>query len=291
MNLNPFTIARRGVTFRSAVGLSALLHTAVILAVLASAASTAPRLLTGDGGGLIHVTLQSESPAPAGIKAPAPARQAAVHPPREIAMKPVPATQAVRDDSSLRQEKRFELASLSVPEVISDASKSGRSAEAGTSARGNADADGQARGGGQGKTGSPGEGRGDSGLDCRSEIPGKFPAELSRVCPRERLPRPGSPVGRGPCRRTRGRGAHQQILRAQPPRPIRTRCRPVLEVRTGQADGGPGEHVGRRAGPFRPERLSGAADTTAGIDPEYPPSARILSILYFPTDWRRMPWV
>jgi protein TonB len=67
----------------------------------------------------------------------------------------VPATHAVRDDSSLPQERRVELASLSVPDVISDASKSGRSAAAGTSSRGNAGADGQ------GKPGSP-QGRGDA---------------------------------------------------------------------------------------------------------------------------------
>jgi protein TonB len=162
MKLNPFAMANRGGTFRSAVGLSVLLHAALILAVLASAASTAPRLLSGDGGGLIHVTLLSESTAADGKTAPAPARQAAAKPMREIAMKPVPATHAVRDDSGLRQERRVELASLSVPDVISDASKSGRSAEAGTSSRGNAEADGQVRGGGQGKPGSPGEGRGDA---------------------------------------------------------------------------------------------------------------------------------
>jgi periplasmic protein TonB len=162
MKLNPFTIARRGGTFRSAVGLSVLLHTAVILAVLASAASTAPRLLAGEGGGTIHVTLLSESPAAEGKTAPVPARQAAIKPHREITMKPVPATQAVRDDSGLRQEKRVELASLIVPDVISDASKSGRSSEAGASSRGSADAEGQGKSGEQGKPGSPGDGRGEA---------------------------------------------------------------------------------------------------------------------------------
>ncbi len=162
MKLNPFIVANRGGTFRSAVGLSVFLHTVVILAVLASAASTAPRLLTGEGGGLIHVSLLSESQVAEGKTVQAPARQAATKPLREIAMKPVPAAQAMREDSALRQEKRVELASLSVPDVISDASKSGRSAETGTSSRGNAEADGQGRSGGQGKSGSPGDGRGDA---------------------------------------------------------------------------------------------------------------------------------
>jgi protein TonB len=162
MKLNPFTIAGRGRPFKSAVGLSVLLHTAVILAVLASAASTAPRLLSGEGGGTIHVTLLSESPAAQGKTASAAARQAPSQPLREIMMKPVPATQAMRDDRAPRQEKRVELASLTVPDVISDGSKSGRSAETGTSSRGNADTEGQARGGGQGKPGSPGEGKGDA---------------------------------------------------------------------------------------------------------------------------------
>jgi periplasmic protein TonB len=162
MNLNPLTIANRGGTFRSAVGLSVLLHAVVILAVLATAASTAPRLLTGEGGGTIHVTLLSESPAAEGKTAPAPARPAAIKPLRAITMKPVPAAQPMRDESDLRQERRVELASLSVPDVISDASKSGRSSETGTSSRGNADADGQGKGGGQGKPGSPGDGKGEA---------------------------------------------------------------------------------------------------------------------------------
>ncbi len=161
MKLNPFAIANGGGTFRSAVGLSVILHAAVILAVLASAASTAPRLLTAEGGGLIHVTL-SEAPATEGKAAPAPVRQAASRPPREITMKPVPATQAMRDDSALKQEKRVELASLSVPDVISDASTQGRPAEAGASSRGNADAGGQGRSGGQGKPGPAGDGKGEA---------------------------------------------------------------------------------------------------------------------------------
>ena len=162
MKLNPFAIANRGGAFRSAVGLSVLLHAAVILAVLASAASTAPRLLTGEGGGLIHVSLLSEPSAPEGKTAPAPARQAPSKPLREIAMKPVPAMQAIRDDSALRQEKRVELASLSVPDFFSDASKSGHSAETGTSSRGNSEAAGQGRSAGQGKPGSPGDGTGEA---------------------------------------------------------------------------------------------------------------------------------
>ncbi|HTZ40362.1 MAG TPA: TonB family protein [Syntrophales bacterium] len=162
MNLNPLTIANRGGMFKSAVGLSVLLHTAVILAVLATAASTAPRLLTGEGGGLIHVTLLSESQATEGITAPAPARQEVSKPLRAITMKPVPATQAVHDDSALRQEKRVELASLSVPDFISDASKSGCSGDTGTSSRGTAAADGQGKSGGQGKPGSPGDGKGEA---------------------------------------------------------------------------------------------------------------------------------
>lgn len=162
MNLTPFTIANRGGMFRSAVGLSVLLHAALILAVLATAASTAPRLLSGEGSGLIHVTLLSESPATEGKTAPATARQAESKPPRAITMTPVPATMAMRDDSALRQEKRVELASLSVPDVISDASTSGRSAETRISSRGSADADGQGRSGGQGKPGSPGDGKGDA---------------------------------------------------------------------------------------------------------------------------------
>jgi len=161
MKLNPITIAMRGGMFRSAVGLSVLLHAVVILAVLASAASTAPRLLTGEGG-TIHVTLVSESQATEGKATPAAARQAASKPLREITMKPVPATQAMRDDSALKQEKRVELASLSVPDIISDASKSGRSAETVTSSRGNTAAEGQGRGGGQGKSGSPGDGKGEA---------------------------------------------------------------------------------------------------------------------------------
>jgi|WetSurMetagenome_2_1015567.scaffolds.fasta_scaffold11723_5 periplasmic protein TonB len=162
MKLNPFTIAGRGRPFKSAVGLSALLHAAVILAVLASAASTAPRLLTGEDGAAIHVTLLSESPSTQGKLAPVSSRQAASKPLREITMKPVPATQPMRDDSALKQEKRVELASLSVPDVISDGSKSGRSSETGTSSRGNADPDGQGKSGGQGKPGSPGDGKGEA---------------------------------------------------------------------------------------------------------------------------------
>jgi protein TonB len=162
MKMNPFTIASRGRPFKSAVGLSVLLHTAVIVAVMASAASTAPRLLTGEGGGLIHVTLLSEPSATEGKTAQSPARQAASKPPREIMMRPVPATQAMRDDSALGQEKRVELASLSMPDVISDASTSGRSADTGTSSRGSAGADGQERSGGQGKAGSPGDGKGEA---------------------------------------------------------------------------------------------------------------------------------
>jgi periplasmic protein TonB len=154
MNLNLFAFANRGGTFRSAVGLSVLLHITVILAVLASAASTAPRLLTAEGGGLIQVTLLSESQTPEGKTTQTPARQAANKPPHSITMKPVPATQAMRDDSAPHQEKRVELASLIVPDVISDASTSDRSAEMGTSSRGAVDADGQ------GKPGSPGDDKG-----------------------------------------------------------------------------------------------------------------------------------
>ncbi len=161
MNLNPFFIANRGGTFRSAVGLSVLLHAAVIMAVLATAASTAPRLLTGEGGGLIHVTLLSEFQATEGKAAPAPSRQAESRLPREIKMKPVPATQTAREDGAARQEKKVELASLIVSDAISDASKQGPSAETGTSSRGNAAADGKERSGGPGKSGSPGEGKGE----------------------------------------------------------------------------------------------------------------------------------
>jgi periplasmic protein TonB len=162
MNMNPFTTARAGGPLKSAVGLSVILHAAVILAVLASAASTAPRLLTGEGGGLIHVSLLSESPAPDGKQAPAAARQAERKPPPAITMRPVPAALTMHDENSLKQEKRVELASLSVPDVISDGSKSGRSAETGSPSRGNADAESQGRSGGQGKPGSPGDGKGEA---------------------------------------------------------------------------------------------------------------------------------
>jgi protein TonB len=149
-------ILKKRVSFRSAVMISAILHVVVIAAVLATAASTAPRLLTGDGEGILHVSLVSATAAGEETAAPAHVRPAKKAPLREFSMQVVPAVQEERRETAPREEKRIELASMGIPEFGMPSAKADRvglAAEGGGSAGSAAGADGAG-----GRDASKGEG-------------------------------------------------------------------------------------------------------------------------------------
>jgi TonB family protein len=141
--------------FRSAVLMSAIFHAAVIAAVLATTVNTAPRLLTGDGEGVLHVSLVSATAAGEERAAPAHERPAKKASPREFRMQAVPAVQEERRETAPREEKRIELVSMGILEFGTPPAKAdhaGPAAEKGGSAGGAAGTDGPAsRGDGKGE--------------------------------------------------------------------------------------------------------------------------------------------
>jgi protein TonB len=148
-------ILKRRISFRSAVMISAILHVVVIAAVLATAASTAPRLLTGDGEGILHVSLVSATAAGEETAAPARVRPAKKAPLREFSMQVVPAVQEERRETAPREEKRIELASMGIPEFgmhSAKADRAGMAAEGSGSAGGAAGSAGHGAGKGEGVT-------------------------------------------------------------------------------------------------------------------------------------------
>lgn len=140
-------------SFRSAMLVSAILHAVVIAAVLATAVNTAPRLLAGDGDGILHVSLVS-GPGSAGKgAAPPPPRPPRQVPVRELSVPVVAAVQETRQEPLTREERRIELASVGIPEAGMLSAKSSR---AGSESAGGGSPGGTARGGPSGS----GDGRG-----------------------------------------------------------------------------------------------------------------------------------
>ncbi|NPV05072.1 MAG: TonB family protein [Syntrophaceae bacterium] len=123
-------------SFRSAVLASAILHAVVIAAVLATAVNTAPRLLTGDGDGILHVSLVSGPGTGGEHAAPVSARPPRQVPVRELSM-PAAAVQETRPETVTREEGRIELASVGIPEagmLSAKASRAGAETAGGGSA-------------------------------------------------------------------------------------------------------------------------------------------------------------
>lgn len=138
-------------SFRSAVLASVILHAAVIAAVLAAAVNTAPRLLAGEGDGVLHVSLVSGPGAEGNGAAPVPARPAVKSRPRDFTMQVVSAVQNLRQETAPLEEKRMELASVGIPEAGFPAAKASPGPEA---------AGGGSSGGAAGRGGPAGRGEG-----------------------------------------------------------------------------------------------------------------------------------